>query len=199
MRLFFIALLALVVSGASTLAATLPTVVVYPLQASAALDRDTNLHIVTALANEIAMDGRVRVVPADPDAQRADYLSAAKKVGAQFYVTGFITPLGDGASIIEQVVSTTSGTIVFSNSGQVGNISDVTAQGDILRSAILERASRTSYGSFSTGASGGPTPEPPHPTTTEPPEANIGGLFHHRKAAPKPTPSPSPSPAPTGT
>jgi hypothetical protein len=196
-RRTLLALFALVALAAAAPAADVPTVVVFPLQASAALDHDVNLRIVTQLANEIAVDGRVRIAAADPDVQRADYLTAARKAGAQFYVTGFITPLGDGASIIEQVVSTTSGTIVFSNSGQITSLADVNAQGDILRAGILDRVQRATY-SFTapSGGSGpGAAPTPARENATEAPEANIGGLFHHKKAAPKPSPSPSPSPA----
>jgi hypothetical protein len=196
-RRTILALFALVALGAAAPAADVPTVVVFPLQASAALDRDVNLRIVTQLANEIAVDGRVRIAAADPDIQRPDYLTAARKAGAQFYVTGFITPLGDGASIIEQVVSTTSGTIVFSNSGQITSLADVNAQGDILRAGILDRAQRATY-SFTAPSGGGPAaaPTPARENATDAPEANIGGLFHHKKAAPKPSPSPSPSPSP---
>ncbi len=197
MRRTVLALFALVALGAAAPAADIPTVVVFPLQASAALDRDVNLRIVTQLANEIAVDGRVRIAAADPDVQRPDYLTAARKAGAQFYVTGFITPLGDGASIIEQVVSTTSGTIVFSNSGQITSLADVNAQGDILRAGILDRVQRNTYSFTAPSGNGGPAagPTPARENATDAPEANIGGLFHHKKAAPKPSPSPSPSPA----
>jgi len=193
---------ALLALGAAAPNADVPTVVVFPLQASAALDRALNLRIVTALANQIAIDGRVRIAPADPDVQRSDFLSAARKAGAQYYVTGFITPLGDGASMIEQVVSTSSGTIVFSNSGQIASLSDVNAQGDILRIGILERASHTSYGTLAPAAtSNAPAPAPTaaRPDATEAPEATLGGFFHRKKAAPKPSPSASPSPAPSAT
>jgi hypothetical protein len=194
-RRIMLALVALIALGAATPPADLPTVVVYPLQASAALDHDVSARIVTALANAIAVDGRIHVVPADPDVQRVDYLTAARKAGAQYYVTGFITPLGDGASIIEQVVSTQSGTVAFSNSGQIANISDVNAQGDLLRNGILLRA-HPSYGLTDPGE-GGSAPAAT-PRATDAPEATINGLFHHKKPAAKPSPSPSPSASPAG-
>ena len=192
-----LALFALVALGAAAPSADAPTAIVFPLQASASLDRDINLRIVTALANQIAMDGRVHVVPAEPDVARADFLTAARKAGAQFYVTGFITPLGDGASIIEQVVSTQSGTIVFSNSGQIASVSDVNAQGDIVRNGILERASRATYSFTAPANAPAAAPTPARTNATEAPEANIGGLFHHKKAAAKPSASPSPAPSAT--
>jgi hypothetical protein len=171
----------------------LPTVVVYPFQASAALPRDVELRIVTVLSNQIALDGKVHVIPAEPDIERSAYLSSARKAGASFYITGFLTPLGDGASLIEQLVSTQSGTVVFSNSGQINTLGDVGAQGDILRSAIIGRSS-LSYPDLGPGP-GANAPEPPHANASEAPEANIGGLFHHRKPAVRASPSPSPAPA----
>jgi hypothetical protein len=170
----------------------LPTVVVYPLQASASLPRDVGLRIVTVLSNQIAIDGKVHVIPAEPDIERAAFLSSARKAGASFYVTGFITPLGDGASLVEQLVSTQSGTIVFSNSGQINTLGDVSAQGDILRAAII---GRSSLGYPDLGPEPSASAGAPHPASSQPPEANIGGLFHKKKPAAKATPVPSPAPS----
>jgi hypothetical protein len=172
----------------------LPTVVVYPFQASAALPRDVELRIVTVLSNQIALDGKVHVIPAEPDIERSAFLSSARKAGASFYITGFLTPLGDGASLIEQLVSTQSGTVVFSNSGQINTLGDVGAQGDILRSAIIGR-STLGYPDLGPGPGANATAEPPHANASEAPEANIGGLFHRKKPAAKASPTPSPAPA----
>jgi hypothetical protein len=172
-----------------------PTVIIFPLQSSASLPRDVSSRIVTVLGNQIAQDGKVHVITGDPDTPRSDYLSAARKAGAAYYVTGYLTPLGEGASIIDQLVSATSGTIVFSNSAQISNGADIAAQGDVLRFAVLDRVSR-GFASLPTPPPAGTnTPSPARGTTTPPPEANIGGLFHHRRPADQPSPSPSPSAA----
>jgi hypothetical protein len=189
-----LALFALVALGAAAAPDPRPAVVVYPLQASAALPRDVALRIVTTLSNEIAVDGRVRAIPADPDTDRSAYLAAARKLGADFYVTGFLTPLGDGASLIVQLVSTQSGAVVFSSSAQISSLSDVSSQGDILRLAIIGHAN-PGYPAL-TNSSAGANATPPPPAASEAPEANIGGLFRHKKAEPKPTPTATPSVTP---
>jgi hypothetical protein len=190
-----LALFALIALGAAAPPDTRPAVVVYPFQASAVLPRDVTLRIVTILSNQIAIDGRVHVIPADPDTDRSAYLTTARTLGANFYVTGFLTPLGDGASLIEQLVSTQSGAVVFSSSATINNLTDVNAQGDAMRNAIVGRAN-PGYPVFAPDSSSDATPVPPHSTSSEPPEANIGGLFHRKKAEPKPTATPSPAPTP---
>jgi hypothetical protein len=120
-----------------------PTVVVYPFTAGAdGIDDETLDNIANMLATRIAQGGAVRVEPPTPGVQRQKFLSDARLLHADYYVTGFITPLGSNASMVEQVVSTQSGTVVFSSSAEIGDTADVTAQGDVLREGILERSSR---------------------------------------------------------
>jgi hypothetical protein len=209
-----LALFALVALGAAAPAASppplaaLPTVILYTLQANASLPRETNARIVTTIGNEIALGGQVRVIPGDPDVARADFLSTARKAGADFYLTGFLTPLGNGASIIVQLVSAQSGIIVFSNSGQLSTYSDAADQGDVIRQAIIHSGISRSYSTFLPDdgkAAAAPTAVPAHGTgttastsATAEPEANVGALFgHHKHAAAAAVASPSPSPSPS--
>ncbi len=144
-----------------------PKVVVYPPAiGSATLDADLITHITGVLAAEIAADGSVKVLPATPGLDRARYLADARALGADFYVTGFAAQIGTHLSVISQVVSVQSGTVVFSTSATVQNDRDTAEQADELRAGILERSDR---GIQALEA----TPPPPDPT---------------------PTPSPAPSP-----
>jgi hypothetical protein len=178
----------------------LPTVMVYPLMTSASIDRQTSGQIVTLLSDQIAQGGAIRVLPADLDTERSAYLASAKKAGAQFYVTGFLTPLGNGASIVEQVVSTQSGIVIYSNSGQVSSVADVRAKGDLLRTAILQDTANHGFAAFAAPPETATTAAPHNASTAVAPQANVSGLFHHRRAAATPAPaaaaSPSPSPTP---
>ncbi len=200
MRRLFIALFALVALGAAAPPSDQPTVMVYPLMASATIDRQTTGQIVTLLSDQIAQGGRIRVLPADLDAARSTYLSAARKAGAQYYVTGYLTPLGNGASMVEQVVSTQSGIIVYSTSGQVSSIEDVRGKGDLVRNAILQDNATRGYAAFAAPAESTASAAPHNASSAVAPQANVGGLFHHRHAAATPAPaaaaSPSPSPTP---
>lgn len=148
-----------------------PTVIVYPLSTSATLDRETSARIGTTLATQIAQGGAVKVIPPNSGVERENYLSDARKLGANFYVTGFLTPLGSGASVVEQLVSTSSGTMVFSVTNYITNLADISSTGDQLRTAIVERSSR-GLAAFAA---------PPPPANTPAPEASNGGELNVSK------------------
>jgi hypothetical protein len=102
------ACLSMFLTAAAPAFTIVPTVVVYPLAGSPALDRETSARIMTTLANQIAQGGLIKVVPPSTSVERANYLANARSLGASYYVTGFLTPLGSGASVVEQVVSVSS-------------------------------------------------------------------------------------------
>ncbi len=157
-----------------------PTVIVYPLMASSAeLDRETSARIATTLATQIAQGGSVKVIAPKPGVERANFLSDARAAGANYYVTGFVTPLGRGASVVEQVVSTTSGTLVFSQTNFITSLDEIAAQGDQLRQGIIDRSTR-GIQAFEAPPPPQPTPEPEPSNGTQTP---LSKLFGHKKAA----------------
>ena len=67
-------------------------------------------------------DGRrrhQRACPSRKASKRADFLTNARTNRADFYISGYVTPVGDHASVVEQVVSIDSGVILFSQTAQV--------------------------------------------------------------------------------
>ena len=157
-----------------------PTVIVYPLAASSSsIDREASARIATTLATQIAQGGPVKVIPPKADVERANYLADARSAGANYYVTGFVTPLGNGASVVEQVVSTTSGTMVFSVTNYITSLAEIAAQGDQLREGIIERSDR-GIAAFQAPPQAEPTPqpEPSHGT-----DVNVNKLFGRKRAA----------------
>ena len=156
-----------------------PTVIVYPLASSPDLDREASARIVTTLATQIAQGGGIKIIPSTVGIDRDHFLSDARAQGANYYVTGFMTPLGNGASVVEQVVSTTSGTLVFSVTNYITNLADIAGQGDQLRAGILERSQR-GIQAFT---------EPPPSDDTPAPQAsgadvNVNKLFERKKGNP---------------
>ncbi len=186
MRLSPIAILlclAVFLIDATPVFTSIPTVIVYPLAASSAtLDREASARISTTLATQIAAGGDIKVVPPKIDIDRAHYLSEARAAGATYYVTGFITPLGSGASVIEQVVSTTSGALVFSVSNYISSYAEVVGQGDQLREGILARQQRA-IAAFAAPPAPATTPEPEPSKGTD---VNVSGIFNHKKKGPLP-------------
>ncbi len=142
MRALF-AIAAVSFMGAAPAFATAPTVVVYPFTAgTSGINNKTFDDIADQLATRIARGGVVKVKLPTPGVTRQTFLKDARSLHADYYVSGFITQLGRSASVLEQVASTKSGTIVFSATAEVSDNTDVAAQGDVLRESILARSNR---------------------------------------------------------
>jgi hypothetical protein len=157
-----------------------PVVVVYPLTATGDVGAtDTGSNIGTALANKLVQLGGLTVKPFIAGTARAQFLTAADSQGADYYITGYITPLGSEVSVVEQVVSTRSGSIVYSTTAFAKTYADAVGPADALREAILRHAGR-----------GMAYLNAPPPTASPEPIADAGGVNiskafgrHHKGAA----------------
>ncbi|GAC1301979.1 MAG: hypothetical protein NVSMB19_10740 [Vulcanimicrobiaceae bacterium] len=157
--------LALPLVGASGFAA--PVVVVYPITSGAALDSAAGGNLALIVATKLSELGGITIKPSAPGTERAKFLEAALASGADYYITGFLTPIGADSSLITQVVSTHSGSVVFSTTGVVRTYADALAQVDPLRVAILRHAGR--------GLAALDAP-PPAPRSSPAPAANDGSV-----------------------
>ncbi len=168
-----------------------PSVMVYPFTASTTtIDREASSRLATLIATQMANTKLVTVIPAPPGTARKDYLAVARQNSADFYVAGYISALGSGVSVVEQVVSTQSGIVTFSNTAQLTTYADAAGQGDDLATAIGRYANR--------GLASIPSPPPAASPTpvAEGAQANIGNLFgRRRKPSAQPSATPSARPA----
>lgn len=178
-----------------------PLVVVFPLTVNGDVQKDSGERLAVMFAQQLSENG-IKVVPPVPGTERVDYLTAARKLGCDYYITGFVTPLGAEVSVVEQVVSTLSGTVIASNSVQFLTYADASGQGALLATMIQQHAERI-YAALQDNPQPSATPEPKSSAETN--LDKLGGLFKHRaKATPAPSAEPqsgttaSPSPAPTG-
>ena len=163
-----------------------PVVIVYPLTASAGADPETGASIAVTIAQRLSVGGAIVVKPYPPGTQRADFLNAAKALGADYYISGFLTPLGDQLSMVTQVVSVASGTVITSSTAFVRTYADAAAQAEPLHDAILRHVGRA------LASLDAPPRETPAPNPSEKNEANISGLFKRKKkSAPAATPTPT--------
>lgn len=168
-----------------------PVVVVYPLTVGGGEDPEVGANLAVLLSTRLGQGGGVVVKPATPGTARKDFLQAAIALGADYYVTGFLTPLGTDTSFIAQVVSTYSGSVVYSTTAVVRTYADAVAQADVLHEAIINHAGR--------GLGAYDLPESYPSATAEPTkgqsnQANLSQVFSRRRRA---TPAPTPSPTPT--
>jgi hypothetical protein len=160
-----------------TILSNKPVVMVFPfIPNGSSIDREALSSLAVLMAQQMANTGKVSVVPPPPGTERSAYLEAARKGGADYYVSGFISALGEGASLVEQVVSTGTGIVVFSHSAQISTVSDAAAQGVDLADSLNAYANRAF-------ANVGTPPPAPAPSPTGGNEANLNGLaklFHKR-------------------
>jgi len=167
-----------------------PNVIVYPfVPTGASVDREAGSRLATILAEQMSSTGKVKVIPPPPGTDRADYLKVALSNNADYYVTGYITPLGDAVAVVEQVVSTTTGIVVFSQTAQIKTYSDAAGQGADLGTFIANHANR---GLAAIGTA--PPQSSPTPAPSSGPQANLTNLLNRKKGkknAPAPTPLPS--------
>jgi hypothetical protein len=181
-------------AGAQSSLTIKPSVIVYPFVATgSSVDREASSRLATLIATQMANTGKVTVLPPPPGTERKDYLATARAQNADYYVAGFISPLGAGVSMVEQVVSTTTGIVIFSQSTQINTYAEAAGQGDDLAQYIASHANRALAGI------GTPPPQTsPTPSASNGPQANLTGLFNRRKKAtpaPKATAKPTPAPA----
>jgi len=194
LRIFVVGVLAalplLAVTPSSLVA--LPTVVVFPFTLNASdVDKESGSRLSVIIATGIANNGGVVLKPAPPGTERKNYLTVARQMGADYYVSGYITPLGDEVTVVEQVVSTQTGILIASNTAQLTTYADAAGQGATLGDEIIRHHNRNldAFQAPPPPAAATPTPEP-----TGAAQADLGKLFH-RKGRATPTPAPSPTAA----
>jgi TolB-like protein len=175
---------------------TMPVVVVYPFDVQTGVDPRLGSAIAQILAQEMAAAGGISVLPVANNIKRADFLDNARAARADFYISGYVTPVGDRASVVEQVVSVESGVILFSQTAQVATVADVASQSLLAREQILAFVGR---GTENVETQPSNTPAP---TSTNGAQVPLSGLssivnsvFKHKGSSHSPTPAPSVKPS----
>lgn len=162
----------------------LPLVVVYPFDFSTDLRADTGTRTAQLYVTAMNQAGGVDALAAPVTVKRADFLNYAKSLSAAYYVSGYMTPLGGGVSLVEQVVDTSTGTIIMGATAQIQSFEDATSQATSIRDGIVQREQSKAQAFEEASAQATPAPLASN-------QANIGGgiasLFKRR---PKQTPDP---------
>jgi hypothetical protein len=168
----------------------MPIVVVYPFDVQTGVDPRLGQAIAQILSQEMTAAGGISVLPVPQNVKRADFLTNARSNRADFYISGYVTPVGDHASVVEQVVSTESGVILFSQTAQVQTVADVASQSLLARQQILAFVGRATENVETQPAN---TPAPTSTNGAQVPIQGLGSIvssvFKH-KGAHTPTPPP---------
>jgi len=115
-------------------------VVVYPFQSGGGLPGHPGHAVAKIFADQLKSAGGVEVIAPQQAPPVADDLTEARKDGADYYITGYVTPIGNAISLVMQVVAVRSGIIVFSNTAQVQTVADAAGQAMLARQAIFAQA-----------------------------------------------------------
>jgi hypothetical protein len=171
----------------------MPMVVVFPFDASSDIKPGTGQAAAQLFTQQMNADGGVDTIQGPASVKRSDYLTYAKNLDADYYVSGYMTPIGNGVSLVEQVVSTRSGTIVYGQTAQIDSFQDATAQATSIHDGILSLEKQISDAYTQAQAQATSTPMPKN-------QANIGqgiqglaNLFKKRGKATPPPPAAKPS------
>jgi len=132
-------------------AAALPILVVYPFAVNGSAPQDLGAGLSERIAAEIVALGGVDVVRGRASTKPADYSRAARAAGADLYFSGAIVPVFNNYSAIENLVSTRSGTVVWSGTIQFRTLDDVIGQGARIRTELVRGAAAPPPGSAAAG------------------------------------------------
>jgi hypothetical protein len=117
-----------------------PAVLVYPFDTPTDLDARYG-SAVAQIYNEVFTDsGGLKVLNSPTNIKREDYAKFAKVQHADYYISGYIQPIGNGAAIVMQVVDVDTGIAFFSQTTQIQSVPDVGSQAITARTAILQHA-----------------------------------------------------------
>ena len=112
-------------------------VVVYPFRGAQGVSPNIGSNVAVAVAQQLAQTGDITVKPA-PDTAPADFLHTARGLGADYYVAGFVSPIGNQIAVIEQLVSTKSGVSVWRNTVALATPDDARDAAAQLHEAIVQ-------------------------------------------------------------
>lgn len=168
----------------------IPVVMVYPFDVQTGADPRLGQAIAQILAQEMVAAGEISVPPIPQGVKRANFLENARAARADFYISGYVTPVGESAAVVEQVVSVESGVILFSQTAQVTSVADVASQSLLARSQILAFVGR---GTENVATQPANTPAPSSTNGANMPISGLGNIVNSvfkRKGGRAPTPAP---------
>lgn len=169
-----------------------PVVTVYSLVPNGAVASSWGPRLAGAVAASLASQGGVTVKSPPGDVAQADYLNAALRLGADYYVSGYVSPSRDEVTVVLQLVSTRSGTLLWTTTAQLQTPDDVSAPATNLHKALLDHAGRglanvatprpapTAVPSAAVSRSAAPAPAAAVPPPAPPAAADAGAAVRGR-------------------
>ncbi len=183
-----------ITAASPTLAPNAPALLVYPFEAPSDVNSKDGATIAQIFTQVIAQGGSVKLLPIPEKIKREDYATFARVQHADYYISGYIQPIGQAAAIVTQIVDVSTGIMVYSTTTQISSVQDVGSQALTARSVILAQSGVDRPAISQTGNA------TPTPSATSGAQLSItdviGGLFKGKSKASSPKPGETPTPLP---
>jgi TolB-like protein len=117
-----------------------PNVVVFPFQSPSDLDAKYGNDVAKIYVQTLKGTGTINVLPVPSNVKPEDYYSYARSQHADYYVSGYVQPIGGEASVVAHVVDVANDIMVYSATTMISSVPDVAAQALTARGVILQSA-----------------------------------------------------------
>jgi len=151
-------------------AAVPPSVVVYQFETTGEMPKNISSSIAQLFDQQLTVGGLHVIMPPN-GIVRSNYLTNAHASKADYYISGYLTPLGDGAAMVVQVVTADTGIMIFSKTAQIFSTNDAAAQADAAREMMLAHSGQLAQYDQA------PPTATPQPDSTQGASTSLGGLF----------------------
>jgi hypothetical protein len=167
-------------TAAPTPAGLTPTVVIYPFETPSDVNPQTGTAIAQIYQQVMTQSGGLNILPIPDKIRQEDWGKYAHAQRADYYVSGFVQPIGNGAAIIARVVDVNTDIAVYSQTTQIQSVPDVASQALNARTVIMAAAGLDRPQQVATNPKTTPTPSSTHGAAYNVSSVltDVGGLFH---------------------
>jgi hypothetical protein len=171
---------------------TNPVVMIFPFETPTDLDPKYGNAVANIYAQVLSQSGKVTVLALPPVIKREDYQTYAHIHKADYYVSGFIQPIGQTAAIVSQVVDVNSDISVYSATTQVTDVQDI-GSAALNALSVIEEAAGVDRPQISEAT---PAPQPTASSGASYQISSLVGDLFKGKASHGKGPAPTATPAP---
>jgi TolB-like protein len=171
-----------------------PVLLIYPFDAPTDIDPRYGNAVANIFAQVITETGGVKVLAIPSGIKREDYQKYAAVQHADYYISGYIQPIGSAAAIVTTLVDVNSDISVWETTTNISDVQDVGSQALAFRTILLQSAG-VDRPEINAGPANTPTPSSTSGASTN--LSNVLGDLFHGKSKPKETPNPNATPTPS--
>lgn len=117
-----------------------PAVLVYPFEVPSDVDPKTGQAIAQIYQQVFVQSGGLTVLSEATPIKREDYAKYARTLHADYYVSGYVQPIGTAASIVANIVDANNEVAVYSVTTHIESVPEVASQAVAMRGIILQAA-----------------------------------------------------------